>query len=144
MVIPEDLLVAVNKIQDTILICPPLISQAAALGALAAGRGYCDAHVGQLAAVRTLVLERLRELEDICEVPNPDGAFYCLLRVASTLPDMTIVERLVREHRVAVIPGSAFGATDGCYLRVSYGALEPETVAEGMDRLVRGLREIVR
>ena len=143
MVIPEDLLVAVNKIQDTILICPPLISQAAALGALEAGRGYCDAHVGQLAAVRTLVLERLRELEDICEVPNPDGAFYCLLRVASTLPDMTIVERLVREHRVAVIPGSAFGATDGCYLRVSYGALEPATVAEGMDRLVTGLRLIV-
>jgi aspartate/methionine/tyrosine aminotransferase len=143
MVIPDRLFMDVNKIQDTILICPPLISQAAGLGALDAGRAYCDAHVRQLAGVRALVLNRLRELEDICEIPDPGGAFYCLLRVASPLPDMTIVERLVREHLVAVIPGSAFGATDGCYLRLSYGALEPATVAEGMDRLVRGLRKVV-
>jgi aspartate/methionine/tyrosine aminotransferase len=143
MAIPEELAVAVHKIQDTILICPPLISQAAALGALDAGRAYCDPHVHQLSNVRRLVLDRLRELEGIAEAPTPGGAFYCLLRVASTRPDMTIVERLVREHRVAVIPGSAFGATDGCYLRVSYGALEPSTVAQGLDRLVSGLRAIV-
>jgi aspartate/methionine/tyrosine aminotransferase len=143
MVIPERLFMDVNKIQDTILICPPLISQAAGLGALDAGRRYCDPHVRQLEGVRRLVLGRLREIEDLCEIPNPEGAFYCLLRVASPLPDMTIVERLVREYRVAVIPGSAFGATDGCYLRVSYGALEESGVAEGLDRLIAGLRRIV-
>jgi aspartate/methionine/tyrosine aminotransferase len=143
MVIPERLFTPVNKIQDTILICPPLISQAAALGALHAGREWVAPHVQQLAGVRRLVLDRLRELDDIAEIPNPEGAFYCLLRVSSTQPDMSLVERLVREHRVAVIPGSAFGATDGCYLRVSYGALEPGTVAEGLDRLVGGLRAVV-
>jgi aspartate/methionine/tyrosine aminotransferase len=52
-----------------------------------------------------------------------------------------VAERLVREHLVAVIPGTAFGATDGPYLRVSYGALDAATVVEGVDRLVRGLRE---
>jgi aspartate/methionine/tyrosine aminotransferase len=49
---------------------------------------------------------------------------------------------LIREHQVAVIPGTAFGMTDGCYLRVAYGALQKETVAEGIGRLVRGLRAI--
>jgi aspartate/methionine/tyrosine aminotransferase len=143
MVIPERLFMDVNKIQDTILICPPLVSQAAALGALEAGRAYCEPQVARLAHVRSLVLDRLSAVSDLCEVPTPDGAFYCLLRVRSTLPDMTIVERLVREHRVAVIPGSAFGAADGCYLRISYGALEESTVAEGMERLLAGLRGIV-
>jgi aspartate/methionine/tyrosine aminotransferase len=143
MVVPERLFVDVNKIQDTILICPPLVSQAAALGALEAGRAYCEPHVARLAQIRTLVLERLAALEDLVEAPTPDGAFYCLLRLATTLPDMVVVERLVREHRVAVIPGSAFGAADGCYLRISYGALEESTVAEGMDRLARGLRAVV-
>lgn len=142
MVIPARLFMDVNKIQDTILICPPLISQAAAVGALEAGRAWCEPHVARLARIRTLVLDRLRELDDLAEAPSPDGAFYCLLRVRTSLPDMTLVERLVREHKVAAIPGRAFGMTGGCCLRISYGALEESTVAEGMDRLIRGLRAL--
>jgi aspartate/methionine/tyrosine aminotransferase len=53
---------------------------------------------------------------------------------------MTRAERLIREHKVAVIPGPAFGMSDGCYFRVAYGALQKETVAEGIGRLVKGLR----
>ncbi len=44
---------------------------------------------------------------------------------------------------MAAIPGSAFGMTQGCYLRVAYGALQPETVAEGMGRLVHGIKTIL-
>ena len=51
-------------------------------------------------------------------------------------------ERLIREHKVAVVPGPAFGMTDGCYFRVAYGALQKATVAEGIGRLVKGLRAI--
>ena len=45
MVIPEHLFEAVNKIQDTILICPPVVSQFAAAGAACVGAGYCRAQV---------------------------------------------------------------------------------------------------
>jgi aspartate/methionine/tyrosine aminotransferase len=144
MVIPETLWMAVNKIQDTILICPPHVSQAAAIGALAAGRPYCDRHVRTIAAVRDLVLARLAEVSDVCEAPSADGAFYCLLRVHTAMPAMTLAERLTREHRVATAPGTAFGLEKGCYLRVSYGALAPETVEQGMGRLVTGLQALVR
>ncbi len=41
------------------------------------------------------------------------------------------------------IPGPAFGMTDGCYFRVAYGALQKATVAEGIGRLVGGLRAIL-
>ena len=143
MVIPEALWMPVNKIQDTVLICPPHISQAAATGALRAGRAYTARHVESLAGVRGRVLAMLGEIGDLCTVPSADGAFYCLLRVDTRLDATTLAERLIREHRVATIPGTTFGLTDGCYLRVSYGALAPETVEEGIQRLVRGLQQVV-
>ena len=143
MVVPESLAAAVNKIQDTLLICAPHVSQAAAIGALRAGRAYCDRHVATLAGVRARVLERLSAVGDWCEIPTAAGAFYCLLRIRSPMDAMTLAERLIREHRVATVPGTTFGLTDGCYLRVSYGALEADTVDEGVGRLVGGLKVLV-
>ncbi len=140
MVIPTHLFESVEKIQDTLLICAPVISQYAAVGALQAGREYCRSKLESIAAVRELVLRELESVQDICAVPAAEGAFYVLLRVKSTMEPMALVERLVRDFRVAVIPGTTFGLNEGCYLRVSYGALTEETAAEGMRRLVRGLR----
>ena len=76
-------------------------------------------------------------------MPPADGAFYCFIRVNADVDPMHITERLIREHRVAVIPGTAFGATQACYFRVAYGALHKETVAEGIGRLVGGLRALL-
>ncbi len=143
MVIPAHLFEAINKIQDTNLICPPVVSQAVACAAIRAGSGYCRERVRALAEIRPAVLESLARVADICEVPRPDGAFYCLVRVKTTMDPLALVERLVVEHRVAAVPGTAFGLSDGCYLRVSYGALDKDTVAEGISRLVSGLRAIV-
>lgn len=144
MAIPARLLEAVRKIQDTVLICAPVVSQCAALGALRAGQAWCSERVRELAGTRELVLNEVASLADISEAPPADGAFYVLLRVDTRRPPMEVVEALVRDHGVAVIPGTAFGLADGCHLRISYGALRREAVAEGMGRLVRGLRQIVR
>ena len=73
---------------------------------------------------------------------NLNAAFCCLLTVHTTLDPMTSAERLIREQMVAVIPGPAFGMTDGCYFRVAYGALQKASVAEGIGRLANGLRAI--
>ena len=140
VVYPEHLDAAMLKSQDTILICPTVASQLAAIAALEVGRQYCEPHVRALAEIREVVVSRLADLAPLAQVPAADGAFYCLLRVATSLDSLTLAERLIREHQVAVIPGTAFGMNDGCYLRVAYGALQKETVAEGIGRLVRGLR----
>ena len=139
MVIPLSLWDAVNKIQDTILICPPAVSQQAALAAIRVGGGYARAHLPGLDRMRTLMLDAVTAPGVPCEAPTPQGAFYHFLRVRTDRDAMALTERLIRDHRVAVIPGSAFGAVDGCYLRVSYGALDEATAAEGIARLVRGL-----
>jgi aspartate/methionine/tyrosine aminotransferase len=141
MVIPEALNEAVYKVQDTVLICPTLVSQAAALACVQEGRAWTARFLHPLAAVRREVLDLFASIADICDVPTPGGAFYCLPSVRTPLAATTVMERLVREHKVAVIAGETFGLT-GCYLRVSYGALEGERVKEGMLRLVTGLREV--
>ena len=144
MVYPEHLDAAMMKSQDTILICPTVVSQLAAIAALETGRAYCEPHVRALAEVREIVISQLASLAPLAHVPAADGAFYCLLKVSTALDALTIAERLIREHLVAVIPGTAFGMSDGCYLRVAYGALQKETVAEGIGRLVHGLRTMLK
>jgi aspartate/methionine/tyrosine aminotransferase len=142
MVIPERLFEAVNKIQDTNLICPPLVSQAVACAALRGGSGYCREKVLDLEEVRALVIRAFDSVGDVCDVPRPDGAFYFLVKVKTSLASLAFTERLILAHRVAVVPGSAFGQRDACSLRVSYGALDGQTVAEGMKRVVKGIRAI--
>jgi len=144
MVIPEDLFEAVNKIQDTVLICPSVISQFAAVGAIQEGRSYCLEKLKQLEEVRRLVIEELEKLGDYCNVPPADGAFYFLVKLNTDLSPLKLVEKLVREHGVAAIPGNAFGMEKGCYLRLAYGALQKETVAEGIGRFVQGIENIFR
>ncbi len=143
MVVPDGLFEAVKKVQDTNLICPPVVSQFAALGALQAGADYCRERIAGLAGVRDELLRALAPLGAVCQIPPADGAFYLFLKLRTARKDMELVERLVREHGVAVLPGSAFGMTEGCYLRVAYGALDAETVAEGTRRLVRGLSALL-
>lgn len=143
MVIPQPLTEAVRKAQDTILICPPVISQQAALGALWADPEYLRENVARVGQVRHMVLDELDKLRSFCAIPPALGAFYFLLRVEVPLDSMSIVERLVRDFGVAVIPGTTFGIEQGCYLRIAYGALERETIAKGVGRFVHGLKTIV-
>lgn len=154
MLLPQHLLAAVEKIQDTVAICPAVISQYAAIGALQAGRSYCLPHLDRIAQVRQICLNALAEVEDFCLLPSADGAFYFLLNVHASIHtnthanthaeinDFELVKRLIKDYRVAAIPGSTFGTT-GCHLRVAYGSLQPDTAAAGMARLVKGLRQIV-
>lgn len=139
MVIPAHLYPAIAKIQDTNLICPPVVSQLAATAALAEGRAWCMPRIAALTGVREAVLRELGTLAPQVETPRTRGAFYCLLRLAGRHDSLALVMWLIAEHRVAVIPGAAFGVDDPCLLRVSYGALTRDEVTEAIGRLVAGL-----
>ncbi len=143
MVIPAHLFEAMCKIQDTILICPPVISQFAAAGALAEGKKYCISQSETICQAREIFLEELYSIRDICEVPPTQGAFYFLLRLQTDRKDTELMRELVEEHNVAVLPGSTFGIEKDCYLRVAYGASDTSQAREGIRRLVKGLRKII-
>jgi aspartate/methionine/tyrosine aminotransferase len=143
MVIPSHLETSVKKIQDTNLVCPPIVSQLAATAALQAGAAWCRRQIEPFRDVRDLVMERLAGLGDRCRVPRSDGAFYALLQLDTALSDLVVVERLIREFGIAVMPGNTFGVNEGCAVRLAYGALAKDTVSEGIGRLVRGLEAIL-
>jgi len=144
MVIPQSLWVAVNKIQDTFLICAPQISQRVALAALQGGSVYPRTQAATIGALRLRVRAALTAASVPCDIADVHGAFYHFVRVRTSMDSMTLVERLVREHRVAVLPGEAFGVTDVCAVRVSFGALDEATVDEGLGRLTAGLTALCR
>ena len=144
MAFPKHLLDSLQKIQDTNVICPAIISQHAAIAALTFGRSYCQPHVEEMAAVRLSVLEALSVLGEGIRVVKPMGAFYVFIELPNTgLSDIALVRRLIEDYQGAVVPGRAFGVSDRCSLRVSYGALQTHDVLNGMGRLVDGLGQLI-
>ncbi|HEU4950256.1 MAG TPA: pyridoxal phosphate-dependent aminotransferase [Candidatus Deferrimicrobiaceae bacterium] len=143
LVAPEHLHRDLMKIQDTVVVTGSAISQFVGLRAMRVGRAHCESHLPSLARVRSKVLERLAAIPDLVEIPSATGAFYLFARVNTERSALSLSERLVREHKVAVIPGETFGVTRGCWLRVAYGSLREETAVLGIDRLVTGLRAIL-
>ena len=146
MVVPKPLLMSIKKIQDTNLICPPIISQVAAKRALDVGAEWCTRRLDDFARVRSLALDAFSTLGDKCRIPVPDGAFYMLLQLSTNQADMTLVRQLVSDFGVAILPGGTFGVEshpDRCSIRISYGALDVETVTEGIGRLRDGLSKIL-
>ena len=97
----------------------------------------------RIVEVRAILKRELGTLSPRCHLPRADGAFYFLLRVLADIDPMRLTEQLIRDHGVALIPGTAFGLHQGCHLRIAYAALPKESAAEGIGRLVRGLQKIV-
>jgi aspartate/methionine/tyrosine aminotransferase len=138
-VVPEHLLGAIAKVQDTVQICPPRLNQRAAMGALDAGAPWCQSRIQALGLQRQQVLAALDQPGAPWRLlAPPDGAFYALLQLDSPLSADTAMERLIREHRVALVSGSSFGL-GGCTLRLSYGMLQPAELGEALERLCGGL-----
>ena len=142
MVIPQHILLSVKKAQDTNLICPPVISQYAALGALKTGVNYCQKYLPDITFIRDKFLQELNLIKDTCTVAPTAGAFYLFLKINSEIDDFELVKKLIENYKVAGLPGSTFGMKNGCYLRAAYGALEPKTAIKAIARLVTGLQEI--
>jgi aspartate aminotransferase len=127
---------AMGRIQDQSTSNPTSFAQA---GAVAALNGPQDA-VSEMARAfeqrRNVIVERLNAIPGVRCV-KPDGAFYVFPNVSglhnSRIPNSdALAEHLLAEARIAVVPGSGFGAPD--YVRLSY-ATSLELIQEGVNRL---------
>lgn len=144
MLIPEHLSLSVKKIQDTILICPARITQEAAIAAMREGQNYTFSHLKQIKTVRDELYTALQSINKIGTTPDSTGAFYFFVKLNTKLTGMQLVDRLIKEHKIAVIPGETFGMNDGCYIRIAYGALDKKTSEMGIQRLINGLTDIIK
>lgn len=147
VVFPAPLAEAMNKVQDTNLICPPVISQLLATEVLKRGTSWITPKIQALSLVRNDVHHALASLGDLVAFPRTTGAFYVLMRLpplAAGQSPMDFTHFMARQHKVVTIPGFAFGLTDqtqGNYQRLSYGALDAASVNEGVNRFISAVRQ---
>lgn len=139
---PENIIEQMTKIHQFAIMCAPTTSQYAAVEALKNG----DEDVAEM---RTAYNQRRRYLvhafrEMGLECFEPYGAFYifpCIREFGMTSEEFAM--RFLKEEKVAVVPGTAFGDCGEGYLRISYAA-SLENLQIAMDRLkgfVEKLRE---
>lgn len=146
VVFPTGLTEAMVKVQDTNLICAPIVSQLLALEALKYGKPWITPKMQALAAVRQNVHTMLSTMPELIKFPRTTGAFYVLMRLpplASNHMAMDFIQHMASQHQVITIPGFAFGLTDqsqGNYQRLSFGALDAESVSEGVSRFLEAVK----
>jgi aminotransferase len=138
---PAPLIDAMMKIHQYSMLCASLISQEAALEALSAGRPAMLEMKEEYRQRRNMVVRRLNAMGLPCI--KPQGAFYVFPRITPTgLDSAEFAKRLLMEQRVAVVPGTAFGACGAGFVRCSYAASidELETAMDRMAVFVENLR----
>ncbi len=143
MVIPRAIFSSLRKVQDTVLISPPIVSQYAAIGAHQAPYQYIEEKIKAIKQSRSLCLDALNQTDLLAQPATSEGAFYIFARLNTHQNDFAIARALIEKHAVATIPGSAFAASNGQYLRISYGALTQQTVQQGINQLVSGLQRLL-
>ncbi len=146
LVLPDDLVGAVDALASNVALCPPALAQHAAVAAFTEeAYAAAAANVATYATSRGLLLARIAEL-DWDPVAPADGAFYLygdVSRFLSADPgdgrpadSVAYCERLLDETGVALTPGTDFDGVDGGrWVRLSFAAA-PSTVATAVDRVV--------
>lgn len=139
MVLPESLIRPVERIQQSLYISAPELSQIAAVRAFEATREL-EVVKDTYRASREMLLRRLPGLGFRIAAPM-DGAFYAYCDVSGLTNDsMEFARRMIREAHVAATPGHDFDVANGDrFMRFSYAGSVPE-METAMDRLEQWLK----
>jgi aspartate/methionine/tyrosine aminotransferase len=122
LLVPEELRRAVDCLTGNFTICPPVLSQIAAVAAFTPEAiAEADGHLRHYGANRERLLTGLREI-GIDRIAPPDGAFYVYADVSAFTDDsMAFGARLLAETGLAVAPGIDFDTRDGNrFIRLSF------------------------
>ena len=134
---PADLLDGIIKVHQYIIMSAPTIAQDAALVALSEADADVERMVAEYDRRRRMFVAGLKRIG--LPTAEPRGAFYAFPSIAgSGLSSDEFSERLLFEHHVAVIPGTAFGASGEGYVRASL-ATSYEKLEEALLRIERFL-----
>lgn len=141
---PPELAAAMRKIHQYVIMCAPTAGQYAAVQALEHSFRNDYAEVKEMKKQynerRIYLVNRLNDMGLDCFEPR--GAFYAFPSVASTgMTGEHFAEKLLYSKRVAVVPGSAFGASGRDFIRISY-AYSIDAIKTALDKIEEFLQEI--
>jgi aminotransferase len=132
---PQPIMEAMLKLHQYLIMSAPTIGQAAALQAILHGEEDVQRMRGEYDKRRRLIVDGFNELGMTCFEPR--GAFYAFPSIAASgMSDEQFCEALLYEDRVALVPGSAFGASGSGFVRASYATSE-EKIEGALERLRR-------
>lgn len=127
-----------RKIHQYTIMSAPTTAQEALLAALEQSEPDVEAMRAEYDRRRKLIVSGFNALGLTCFEPR--GAFYAFPNIAASgMDENTFAERLLQEERVAMVPGSAFGASGAGFVRASY-ATAYEKIEQALERLARFLR----
>ncbi len=130
---PEAFTQAMYKIHQYLIMSAPTMGQFAALEAIQFGEGDVESMWLQYDRRRRMIVDGFNRLGLSCFEPR--GAFYAFPNIEiSGLDEESFCEDLLREERVALIPGSAFGPSGRGFARASYATSE-ENIREALRRI---------
>ncbi len=130
---PAGIIKGLVRIHQYTIMSAPTMSQMAALEALKNGGDYVIEMREEYDRRRRLIIAGLNDLG--LPTFEPHGAFYAFPDIRVTgMDDETFAQRLLDEQRVAVVPGSSFGAGGEGYVRCSY-ATSYEKIEEALRRM---------
>ena len=137
---PKDLIAQMLKIHQYAIMCAPSMSQYAGIEALRNGDEDIAMMRGEFDKRRRYLLHSFAQMGLECFTPY--GAFYVFPNIgAFGLSSDDFVMRLLREEKLAVVPGTAFGACGEGFIRISY-AYSLDTLKRAMERLARFLSRL--
>lgn len=135
-----ELIAAMTKIHQFTIMCTPTISQYAAIEALRNGRESVEAMRSEYDLRRKFVVHAFRKIGLDCF--EPKGAFYVFPSIKSLgMSSEEFCNRLLKEERVAVVPGTAFGSCGEGHIRCSY-AYSLRNLEEAMVRIGRFVHKV--
>jgi aminotransferase len=129
----KEIIKAMTKIHQYIIMCAPITAQIAATEALKCGESDIDEMVAEYGRRRRVMLKGLNDLGLTCF--EPKGAFYAFPSIRSTgMTSEEFAEKLLSREKVAVVPGSAFGQCGEGYIRCCYATSLSE-IREALSRM---------
>lgn len=132
---PAPIMREMIKIHQFAIMCAPSTSQYAAIEAMKNGDTDVDMMCESYNQRRRLMVAHFRRMGLSCF--EPEGAFYVFPCIQSTgMTSEEFCERLLREEKVAVVPGTAFGSSGEGFIRCSY-AYSIEALKEALIRIER-------
>ena len=132
---PAELIEAMMKIHQYTMLCASSLGQKAALEALARPATDVGEMVGEYRRRRNFIAGAFADMGLECH--RPLGAFYAFPSIGRFgLPAREFALKLLHQERVAVVPGTAFGACGEGFVRCAY-ATSLDNIKEAMLRLKR-------
>ena len=134
LLMPDELRDPVDRLAGNFTICPPALSQLAAVAAFDA-YDELDANVARYAGNRDLLLDALPAI-GLDQLAPADGAFYVYADVSRWTDDsLAWAARLLADTGVAVAPGLDFDPVDGGqFIRMCFAG-DSEQIARGVERM---------